>query len=186
MRLQNFAFKNNYIFYEKDKELIYKILMYFTGNDYKLDLTKGLYIFGNFGVGKSYLMKFINAFLKLYNYDNSFRIMSIEQFIENYSSTGSFKKFINNTNDGNYLDIMIDELGVENEYQLKFYGNDLKDVFDSFLMRRYELFQRQKQLTHVTTNLEPGKLKEYYGKRLNDRFVEMFNFVEFKGESKRK
>jgi len=49
-------------------------------------------------------------------------------------------------------------------------------------MVRYELLQTG-ILTHVTSNFRPEKLK--IEQIVKDRMVEMFNFIEIKGESLR-
>ena len=40
-------------------------------------------------------------------------------------------------------------------------------------------------VTHITTNLKPEDIAQYYGEYIADRCWEMFNFIEFKGASLR-
>jgi len=49
-------------------------------------------------------------------------------------------------------------------------------------MIRYELFQERDAITHATSNYYPGDLK-CFDDALLDRFKEMFNFIELKGDS---
>ena len=55
-----------------------------------------------------------------------------------------------------------------------------------FMMKRYDIFQTYKKLTHITMNLDTDDIKDMFSERLVDRFREMFNIISLTGKSFRK
>lgn len=174
----------NFVFTDEIKELYDSLFLYFSGNNGKLDLNKGIYIYGEYGVGKTITMRIFNKFLQTYfNFtSNNFGITSIEEIAEYYKSTGNLLKFGKTFEQGKLIchNKCINELGKPLEE--KYYGTNIQNVINSMLMVRYELFQEGKAITHATSNYHPGEL-ECFDDAILDRFKEMFNFVELKGES---
>lgn len=80
----------------------------------------------------------------------------------------------------NPVERAFDELGRET-IPAKYYGNEV-NVMEQIFQLRYDM----KVKTHVTTNLRPFQIEKYYGEHIYDRAIEMFNFIEVKGESRRK
>jgi len=168
----------DYIFTGNNKHVLNLLLPYFTGNG-SLDLNKGIYLYGSFGTGKTIMFEIIRKWLaELFRFNqNGFYSTSIEEIIEYYKKDNSFGKFGYGV-DGMNMNICINEFGKKvNE---KIYGNDVNELLNSLIMIRYELFRNQK-ITHVTSNYHPEKLK--LEPIIKDRIVEMFNFIELKGES---
>lgn len=151
----------------------------------------GLLLYGNVGNGKTTMLKaichVINSTCKPETYDNGRR----EQTLSGTSEVISIfraKEIIENYHENRTTyDLMckvsllaIDELGVE-PIETKLYGNANEPLID-LLSLRYD-----KQLTTIiSSNLTRNEIGERYGKRLDDRFEEMFSTVSFSWESFRR
>lgn len=77
--------------------------------------------------------------------------------------------------------LFIDELGREPNPANNF-GTKM-NVLQFLLQMRYD--NRRTCVTHVTTNLALTDVAAVYGDYVADRCLELFNFIEFKGESLR-
>jgi len=175
-----------YVITAVNKEIVINMLKYFTGNE-GYDMNKGIYLFGPYGVGKTTLFETIKSVLgniiivdenKNRQSANGFISASIEQIIEHYKREGNIDKFGFCERKAN---LCIHEFGKRiNE---RIYGTDANSVIESLLMIRYELYQNG-YLTHVTGNYHPNDVS--MPDIIKDRMIEMFNFIEFKGESLRK
>lgn len=164
-----------------NKTVLNLLLPYFTGNG-ELDINKGIYLYGAYGVGKTVLFKIIRIWIaELFRFsDNGFYSTSIEEIVEYYKTRDSFGKFGFGTDNMN-MNICINEFG--KPVKEKIYGTEVNELLNSLFMIRYELFQKG-LATHVTSNYHPKDLN--LEPIIKDRMVEMFNFVELKGESFRK
>lgn len=179
----------NFVVQDEIKTIITNLLKYFTGNESEYNLEKGIYLYGNFGVGKTVTFKILQKLLsEISPYDetgkkqnaNGFMITSLEQIIETYKSDGNMDYF-GYRRESKPLHLCINEFGKPiNE---KIYGTQADNLIYSLFMVRYELFQTG-ILTHVTSNFKPEKLN--IEQIVKDRMVEMFNFIEVKGDSLRK
>lgn len=134
-----------------------------------LEEDKGLFIYGNTGVGKTYAM---HALTRINGGD-------VENFV---SLLSEFKDYFNK---GDYFGnlkmltskdrLFIDDIGAEK----------MSDFVQEFLYliinRRYENMKR----TVLSTNLTLDDFRERYGDRLLSRIAEMCLLVELKGEDRR-
>ena len=169
-----------FIISDYNTEKIINIIKYLSGNG-GYDNRKGIYLFGQFGVGKTTFMNILNyVFSELppFGVDgrrlnlNGFGSISIEKIIEHHKSHGNIDKFIQKRN------LCIHEFGKKvNE---KIYGTDANSIIEALFMLRYELYQ-DGYLTHVTGNYHPSEV--IMPDIIKSRMVEMFNFIEFKGKS---
>jgi len=183
------CFPGKFLVGKEHGRIITGLLKYFTGNPGEYDLTKGIYLHGDFGLGKTTIFAIIRKLLseispidetgKKQN-ANGFLITSIEQIIETYKEDGNMD-YYGYRRDSKPINLCVNEFG--KSINDKIYGTDADYLINSLMMIRYELFQKG-ILTHVTSNFHPSKLKTE--KILSDRYVEMFNFIELKGESLRR
>jgi predicted ATPase len=168
--------------------IITNLLKYFTGNKGEYNLDKGIYLHGGFGAGKTTLFRIIRSLLahiavtdpygKRIN-PNGFLITSIENIIETYKNDGNLEYF-GYSRETTPIHLCINEFG--KKVNDKIYGTDANEIINSLFMIRYELFQNGK-LTHVTSNFHPKQIQ--IESILIDRMIEMFNFIELKGNSLR-
>ena len=166
---------------EQNKDLINEIYFYAHGTG-KLDSKKGLLIWGEIGIGKSTLMKILAEYQRTLG--NGFKCVNCGFLSAQYASYG-IEALNESTWNENYkgctpIERGFDELGRE-PIPAKYYGSEL-NVMQHIFQIRYDL----KAKTHCTTNLSPETIGEKYGIHILDRAVEMFNFIELKGESLRK
>ena len=187
--------------YNRDYEWTHEIIKvhedlanYFYGIKHSLDLDKGIALMGVYGVGKSTIFNIWHDHLR-FNHpfcDNLFINASLEEILDDISEHGYInRKFVNNVTETscgskniNPRHILINEFG--QRYDIKTYGTDINQLFESFMMKRYDIFQQRKKLTHITTNFGADELENLFHPKLIDRFKEMFNIIELKGESFRK
>ena len=160
---------------------------YFHGEFGTLDQNKGIYLFGEFGCGKTTIMMLFSKYLAHYFPFSQFGFanFSTEEVIETYmfeKEGKEMKRYLYSPYSDKPRAICFHEIGKElNE---KHYGTDIDQVINRLMMRRYELFQGFGKKTHVTSNFRPEKLK-CFDSAVLDRFKEMYNFVEWKGKSLR-
>lgn len=160
---------------------------YFIGVNSEVDLNKGLLLCGEFGTGKSTLFSAIRKFINtLFPYNpNAFKITSTEEII-NYKIGINESDLLFNSEDEivKPLHLLINEFG--HDYNIKIYGSDADSMIESFLMKRYDIFQQHGKVTHITTNLTKEAMISKLKPVIFDRFKEMFNIIELNGQSFRK
>lgn len=180
---------DDFIFNQDNSETIYTIFRYFlkdkdfnksglVSNNPSLD--KGLYIFGDNGVGKTYLFEIIHKMgyeLTKYGcYDLWFRTISAISFVQKYMKEVKINNSIFNIEDYYKSKLLIDDLMLENK---AFKEDELMAIL---------LFERDKRgsTTFITTNARPTEVSDRYGMAIGDRLVKQFNFIHWEGESFRK
>lgn len=152
----------------------------------KPSFEKGLLIIGGFGVGKTSIMKAMQGALQ--QYLQSFAIYNINEVVNDYEGCqdqNAKSTFWHKMTNGQCL---FDDVKTERNASNYGKANLFKDVIE----RRYA----SGKLTHITCNYDPNYegdieagLNEFgvkYGGRVYDRLFEMFNIVEFKGQSFRR
>ena len=168
----------------KDRsDTITDLLKYFTGNESGFDSNKGIYLYGNYGIGKSALMATIQKTLA-YCFpfsQNGFMIKSLEDIIDIYKTDGSLETVAYRRNESP-KHFCINEFG--KDINDKIYGTSARQIIHSLFMLRYQMYQELKLFTHTTSNYSPNEID--VEPIVMDRMVEMFNFIEIKGESFRK
>lgn len=157
-------------------------------NKLKLDYSKGLYLYGNLGLGKSLILQALRQYrngvvVRHESMKDDYRLKGIwlksASELANIYSTDGQPAIIQYASDE--INLIIDELGREPE-PAKYFGTEM-NVLQFLLQLRYDY--RRSCVTHITTNLELEAVADKYGAFIADRFLEMFNFIEFKGKSLR-
>jgi len=194
-----FEFAKKSIEIDDHNEWIVKMLCsYFTGDKRFEDvgnysLQKGIYLFGNPGVGKTFLMQMFSQ-----NQIASYSMVSARTIEAEFSKAKTTKDsdeggeteisyyshIIEIPMNGNpygheRLGLCIDDIGTET--MGKHYGKE-KNVITEVILNRYDNRLAHK-MTHVTTNLNAEEIEQRYGSRVRDRMREMFNILEFKTDS---
>lgn len=183
---------------DEHNEVVVKMMcMYFTGDrrfesvNPRYSLLKGLYIFGNPGVGKTFLMQMFSQ-----NQMKSYSLVSARSIEAEYStakkdteqggetSISYYSHLISIPMNGNpyghtQLGLCIDDIGTESIG--KYFGKE-KNVITEIILNRYDN-GLPRNMSHVTTNLTTAEVEERYGTRVRDRMREMFNLIEFKPDT---
>lgn len=149
----------------------------------------GLLLFGNVGTGKTTLLYAISSVInraveRERDEDNRFK-----ETLDGYNTISVIKAkrvISESTNPQGRYNIMlstsllaIDELGVE-PTESKIYGNVSEPLID-LLCERYD----RQLCTIISTNMGAQEITERYGRRVSDRFNEMFATIPFTAESYR-
>lgn len=171
---------------ERNREIMNEIFLYLIRGSEKLDVDKGLLLYGPVGTGKSTILKIIQLYDRYsngrdqtgYYLSGGFPIESATFIANQYSRKGVDGIF---KYDGlNGIGLGIDEVG--REPRVKYFGSEM-DVIQYILQTRYD--NRRMCKTFITTNMFPDQFEPKYGEYIADRINEMFNVVEIKGSSRR-
>ncbi len=158
-------------------------------NEIELDFTKGLFLYGSIGMGKTLLLRVLRKYLiGLSNrhheeYKSDYRLGTYWKSASQLAAMFACKGIVALED---YLEpescLFIDEVGREPN-PVNNFGTKM-DVIQFLLQTRYE--DRRSNVTHITTNLSLKEFTKIYGDYVADRCLEMFNFIPFEGESLRK
>lgn len=148
---------------------------------------KGLLIIGSYGNGKTTTMKSFESVFQKYNFSNRFKLVNSQDMVmewETLSTQEQKQQFYQK-----YLCKILCIDDAKKERKGSNFG--ISEVVGDILIMRYN----KKLTTHLTCNYAPGDqtkdlkkgLLEFarYGEHFYDRLFEMFNIIEFKGESQR-
>lgn len=154
-------------------------------NALHVDYNKGFFLYGTLGRGKSMtlnaMQKYMNSIKRRF-WKNDYRIgawwKTASELANIYAADGQSALIQYAADD---MNLVIDEFGRE-PIPASNYGTKM-NVLQFLLQLRYD--KRRSTVTHITTNLNPDQLEPIYGDYVADRCKEMFNFIEFDGESLR-
>ena len=141
------------------------------------DLNKGLWICGNFGSGKTQLIKAYRELKGLMNTTVGIqtcgsmneRFMKRDETNREPARYQGIKAF---TNPQDEVERIFDDLGEEEPTVVDF-GNRIS-IMAHILNERYKFKLR----THVTTNLTMDQVQQTYGGRIESRIAETFNIIK--------
>ena len=190
----------------KEQIPIFKALcLYFTNNkefenlnheDYNttglpFSLQKGIWLWGNPGVGKTLIMAMFSR-----NKKQCYRLLQCPKIVASYNlkDNGGYDAI------RQYARIWLEPVGASNFFQDTIgicyndlgtepiramnYGNEI-NVMETLFLETYESkvpFHHR----HVTTNLTADQVEACYGVRIKDRIRESFNVLELHGKSLRR
>ncbi len=167
-------------FDKKKKEILRDLVLYFMNDPKsKYDLSKGLYLYGDTGTGKTTILEAFSRFAKGTEI-KKIKLVSAKEIVSEVimsSDASSLRDYTQRRFLYGY-DFAFDDLAQEQE--CKIYGTKV-DCMEMILTARYN----KQLLTHCTSNLKPERIKEKYDKRIYSRFHEMFNFIHIEGKDHR-
>jgi len=140
---------------------------------------KGLWLMGNYGSGKTELLKTYRTAKKiLFKEIVGFKtcVQMNEAFLRLNEMTNQIegdKAIVTFANKNDDTERIFDDLG-EEELTVNDYGNKTC-IMARILSERYKGTPKVK--THVTTNLTREQVQQQYGGRIESRIYEMFNFI---------
>lgn len=170
-------FINNFKVDSNELKKIYKnALLYFRGDERsEWDLSKGLFIHGGTGSGKSIFFEIFKRYTAKLNH-NSFIKSKQTVIVSEVGNKGiiALDKYIKSRIP---VILYIDDFGSANSV-IQHYGNEF-DVMDELIQARYDEFIKSGAITHVTTNVKPGDFKTKFNERITSRMNQMFNVIKF-------
>lgn len=180
--------KLKFIFDKENTALITELIKYFWGQpSCRLELTKGVVLYGKTGTGKSMIFDVLNILtamegaygipFKAGNQPCYFNLKKIHA--GEMTSEMVNKKFELFNNCLKYRSLFIDEIG-KDLMKVNFWGNEICP-FETIIETR-DLFPN---LLFGTTNLSLNELKERYGDRVYSRLNKMVTFIEVTGNDRR-
>lgn len=139
------------------------------------DLSKGLFIYGNSGSGKTTSLDIIRNISMKYKLKQLwFPKIETSDVVDKFNMDKNKDSVILNYSKGSF---MFDDLGAESSANnIHVFGKE--EIFIRILQSRYNEFIGRGTKTFITTNLSMKAIKERYGERVEDRFYEMFNLLE--------
>lgn len=143
-------------------------------------LSKGLFIYGMPGTGKTEIMQVFEKFCYDNDLSKQFKMSSMSKIYVTAKSDTDYDAIKENIQ----FDRAFDEFGRYVGAVLRF-GEGL-DINEAILEQRYERMKRYGQLTHLIANLSPNETQENFTAMIFDRIRSMCTGVYFEGESKRK
>lgn len=168
---------------KEEKDNLSKIFNWLIGYRINVSLNKGLLFTGDYGTGKSVLMKAIVKFIDEYYSDRIVEngIPAPYYVLSHDIATAYLEQNLSVLNRMKTTSVLaIDDLGYETKKVMSF-GSE-QHPFEEILMYRYD----RKRTTLITTNLSLNQISEMYGQHIKDRIKQMVYIIEFKGQSKRK
>lgn len=162
-------------------EYYQQLVRYFLNDSqYKGDLSKGLFIHGTKGTGKTLSIQiFRNLFyIRAITTKKSFWLSPCDKIVLEYETRGAeiFEKFDKN----NWC---YEDLGTEQRPAMH-YGTP-RNVMREILASSYRNWMDNGQLTFITSNFNMELIAKEYDIRIEDRFKEQFNNIILTGESLR-
>lgn len=168
---------------ENDKSVLNKVFNWLLGIGINENENKGLFLTGNFGVGKSTVCEGIIKFIEVYySFRGYTKGCSIPQLILSLKMAELYlndcEVEINKLKTCSVL--AIDDIGREPK-TINNYGTIICP-FEDILMTRY----MNKKPVILTSNSTLKEIGEKYGYHIYDRLIEMVYELKFEGKSKRK
>ncbi len=170
-----------WVFSDDDLNNLKNIVRYFINDPAcALSLTKGLFLYGAPGTGKTEVMQVMERFCRENSLTKAFDFTSLSGV---HIQTKAEKDYDPITKNVQY-DRCFDEFGRFVGPVIRF-GESL-DINEALIEMRYERFKRYGQLSHFIANTTPNELAGAFSPMIFDRLRSMCTSIHFNGESKRK
>ena len=180
IRVQSRNENFKWLFSSEQKQMLTDMLHYFINStESRYDLSKGLYVFGMPGTGKTEIMRSFSLFTQNAQLHKAFEFNSMSDVY-----TGAIKDqqtdWVQQMSQGFRA---FDELGRYTGDVLNF-GNPI-NINEAIIEKRYVKYQYSGQLTHLISNATPSEALEMFTPALADRIRSMTQGIHFSGTSKR-
>lgn len=174
---------------DNNKEEIQELFKYFIRDrSCRFDLSKGIFLCGGIGSGKTNLMRQLSAFTKDHNLETAFEFISMNDYSQEVAIGGI--SVLSSYSQGDYC---FDDIAASLKTVTHF-GTQMNPL-DDLIFARYQRFTKNNSKpTHFTSNvnfatkdrIELNAISQAYDMRCVDRVRQMCNFVYLGGGSRRK
>ena len=167
-------------FSEAEKVLLADLVKYFVNDPTgRLNIHKGLWVYGGYGVGKTEFFQIVSEVSKLAGWSKQFEFCDLSEIHDRAEAQKDYDPVFSQK--GGHR--CFDEFGARPRL-LSRWGNAI-NIPEAIVELRYRNFQRFGQITHFVSNLAPNSAGEIVGTRALDRLKDMCQSVYWPGESKR-
>lgn len=184
LRLNALHLENSYgkqgLIMDSETEKAIELICMYINKEYEFEeqgysLHKGIWLCGNFGTGKTQMMKAYQSIVNDVGFlscvDMNMRFIKVDEFTNKVQKFVGIKAFANKFDEKEKI---FDDLG-EEETTVMDFGNKVC-VMAHIISERYKGI-KQGCVTHVTTNLTRSQISDVYGGRIESRMNEMFNII---------
>lgn len=168
--------------YTNSNPEVYRAIIEYGASELEGKNSRGLFIKGACGIGKSFGVSCLAAIFKWPVIPAKVlqaAFMSAEKEDQFWQLVEARDFF------GKPLTVVIDDIGTE-DFPVMKYGTATNIIADVLDRRYWQSFLREGVRTIVTCNLTDAEMRDRYGFRIDDRMNEMFEFVTVEGVSLRK
>lgn len=166
--------QKKFILIDEHIEIFKGLTLYFLGDNSVYDTSKGIFLGGDVGTGKTFMLMLMNYLLPI---KDRFKTLNAANLSLEYQRQGT--DFLTQYESGN---IFIDDIGTE-EIR-KNYGTEL-NVVEYLTSVRYDKWHNLGTKTHFTSNIADDKIINFYGNRIYSRMMDMCNFIPMTGNDRR-
>ena len=171
----------NWEFDEKDLAIIRNLIRYFTNDrEGQYQITKGLFVYGLPGTGKTEIMQVFERFTRENDLPKKFEFTSLAETYVKAKAEKQYDPITPNVQ----IDRCFDEFGLYTGAVMTF-GESL-DINEAIIEARYKRFRQSGQITHFVSNMTTVEAQAAFSAMIFDRLRQMCTSVHFTGQSKRK
>lgn len=169
-----------FVFADEQAALIRRLIQY-TINDSEcgFDLTKGLYLYGDPGCGKTEIAQILARFTTENELAKAFHFSNMAEIYAGAIADRNSDPVTPNIQ----FDRCFDDIGMKGG-EVNLYGNNL-DINEAIIYQRYLRNRRFGQLTHFVSNLDSQQIKQALSERVYDRMRDLCQSVKYPGASNR-
>ena len=157
-------------------EVIAELIRWCINAPCSIDLAKGIYLYGNPGIGKTEIMRILSEFTQKNRLSKAFTFTNLAHKYDRavcddrIDLIGSMSQFPR----------CLDEFALKKSPIFR-YGNKI-DANDGIIMERYMRFKKYRQVTILVSNYDTNHTKDILSEMAFDRMKEMVKSVHFPGE----
>jgi hypothetical protein len=167
-------------FTDEQREVVANLIRYFVNDPAcPWSLTKGVFLYGSLGVGKTEIMRILSRWAENEGIPKLFHFVSLSQVYDRAQTDKEYDPIQENVQ----FDRCFDEIGFKTGTVNRF-GNDI-DITETILAQRYDRNRRYGQITHIISNLDTNDLIKAISPRIFDRLHELCTGVRYPGKSHR-
>lgn len=171
---------HSFAFTDAQAAIVRRLIQYFINDpECGLDLTKGVYLYGEPGSGKTEIMQILARFTTEHELAKAFHFSNMAEIYAGAIADRNSDPITPNIQ----FDRCFDDIAMK-AGEVNLWGNNI-DINEAIIYQRYLRNRRFGQLTHFVSNLETIKVKEILTVRILDRMKDLCQSINYPGASNR-